>query len=180
MNENKFRDKLTPLRLLLTDCDGVLTDGSVYYSAAGEAMKRFNIRDGMGVERLRFAGVDVGIITGERSPSLAQRAAKLKIDELHLGVKDKVKVFEALRERRGLRPREVGYIGDDANDLALMDMVGFAACPADALPFVQACVDYVCDSDGGRGAFREVAELIIAHSGLDPLTLKPTTPTEVR
>ena len=151
------------IRLLLTDSDGVLTDNGVYYSAAGEELKRFSIRDGMGVERLRkFAGVDVGIITGEFSGPVQRRAEKLAITELHLGIKDKPAVLRDILSRLKLKPEQVAYIGDDTNDVEIMRLVGLAACPADALPFAQAVAHYICTNRGGYGAFREVAELIIA------------------
>jgi 3-deoxy-D-manno-octulosonate 8-phosphate phosphatase (KDO 8-P phosphatase) len=151
------------IRLLLTDSDGVLTDNGVYYSSAGEEMKRFSIRDGMGVERLRkFAAVEVGIITGEHSGPVQRRAEKLTITELHLGIKDKPAVLREILARYQLRPEQIAYIGDDTNDVEVMKLVGLAACPADATPFAKAVAHYVCANRGGHGAFREVAELIIA------------------
>ena len=97
--------KLSGIKLLLTDCDGVLTDGGVYYGEAGEELKKFNIRDGMGVERLRkLAEYRTGIITGELSPSVIKRAEKLKITELHLGVKDKPAVLKEILDRLNLQP----------------------------------------------------------------------------
>ena len=159
---SSLNHKAVAIRLLLTDCDGVLTDGTVYYSANGEEMKRFNLRDGMGVERLRrLTNVEVGIITGECSPVVQQRAAKLAITELHEGVKDKAAALQAILYRRGLRCEQVAYIGDDTNDLGIMGAVGLTACPVDALPMVQKIVDVVCGRKGGEGAFREFAELII-------------------
>lgn len=150
------------VRFLLTDSDGVLTDNGVYYSAAGEELKRFSIRDGMGVERLRkFAAVDVGIITGENSGPVQRRAEKLAITELHLGIKDKAAVLRELLARRELRPEQIAYIGDDTNDVEIMQQVGLAACPADATRFAQETAHYICASRGGYGAFREFAELII-------------------
>ncbi len=151
------------IRFLLTDCDGVLTDNGVYYSSAGEEMKRFSIRDGMGVERLRrFAAVEVGIITGERSGAVERRAEKLMITELHLGIKDKLAVLREILARLELTAEQVAYIGDDTNDVEIMRQVGLAACPADATPFARDAAHYVCANRGGYGAFRELAELIIA------------------
>jgi len=159
--------KLSRIKLLLTDCDGVLTDGGVYYGEAGEALKKFDIRDGMGVERLRnLAGVQTGIITGELSPSVIKRAEKLKITELHLGVKDKPAILKEILNRLNLAPEEVAYIGDDTNDLEVIKLVGVSICPADAISFVRERADIVCESNGGKGCFREVAEMIIlAHTG---------------
>ncbi len=158
-----LNEKLSRIKLLLTDCDGVLTDGGVYYGEAGEEFKKFDIRDGMGVERLRnFAGVTTGIITGELSPSLIKRAEKLKIVELHLGVKDKPEVFKEILSRLNLQPEEVAYIGDDTNDLEVMKLAGLAACPADAISFVKDVADIICEAKGGEGCFREFAEQIIS------------------
>jgi 3-deoxy-D-manno-octulosonate 8-phosphate phosphatase (KDO 8-P phosphatase) len=151
------------IRFLLTDCDGVLTDNGVYYSAAGEELKRFSIRDGMGVERIRkLAGVEVGIITGEHSGPVQRRAEKLAITELHLGIRDKPAVLRDILLRHGLRTDQVAFIGDDTNDVAIMSQVGLAACPADATRFARAAAHYVCPSRGGHGAFRDFVELIIA------------------
>lgn len=160
---NDLHDRARRIRFLLTDSDGVLTDNGVYYSSQGEELKRFSIRDGMGVERLRkFAGVDVGIITGERSGPVQRRAEKLQITELHQGIKDKPAVLQGILERRQLRAEEVAFIGDDTNDVAVMKLVGLAACPADATSFAREVAHYVCPSRGGYGAFRDFAELIIA------------------
>src|SRR6202051_3552022 len=111
MMKNMLNKKLAQIKLLLTDCDGVLTDGGVYYGEGGEELKKFDIRDGMGVERLRnLAAVQTGIITGELSPSVVKRAEKLKITELHLGVKDKPAVLKEIMDRLGLKAEEVAYI----------------------------------------------------------------------
>jgi len=150
------------VRLLLTDCDGVLTDGHVYYSEAGEELLRFSRRDGMGIERLRAAGIETGIISHERSDITARRAEKLGIAEIHLGIKDKLGTIAAVAVRLSLDLCELAYIGDDVNDLEAIRAVGFSACPADAEPAVREAVDYVCRATGGAGALREVAELILA------------------
>jgi len=163
MINKMLEKKLLGIKLLLTDCDGVLTDGGVYYGESGEILKKFNIRDGMGVERLRnFAGVTTGIVTGEFSPSVAKRAEKLKITELHLGAKDKPVVLNEILTRLNLKAEEVAFIGDDSNDQEIIKLCGFSACPADALSFIKESVDYICEAKGGEGCFREVAELIIS------------------
>ena len=156
-------EKAKKIKLLLTDCDGVLTDGGVYYGENGEVLKKFNIRDGMGVERLRkLVNVETGIITGEVSPSVKTRAEKLKITELHLGIKDKPAVLKDILQRKNLQADEIAYIGDDTNDVEIMKLVGLVACPADAMIFAKNVAHYVCENKGGEGAFRELAELIIA------------------
>jgi len=158
----EFNEKATEIKLLLTDVDGVLTDNGVYYSEAGEVMKRFSIRDGMGVERLRkLCGIETGIITGELSPSVARRAEKLGIVELHLGVKDKLGKLSEILERTQLQWSQIAYIGDDVNDLEVLEAAGISACPADAMDPVARIVDYVCQHKGGYGAFREFAEWLI-------------------
>lgn len=173
---NELKRRARAIRLLLTDSDGVLTDNGVYYSAQGEELKRFSIRDGMGVERLRrLAGIEVGIITGERSGPVQRRAEKLQIEELHQGIKDKPAVLQAILERRHLLPHEVAYIGDDTNDLEIMKRVGLTGCPADATPFARQVAHYVCPSRGGHGAFRDFAEFIIAaKQEEDPTTSNAT------
>lgn len=154
--------KIIKIKLVLTDCDGVLTDAGVFYSARGEEMKRFSIRDGMGVERLRnLVKIGTGIVTGEISGSLKKRAEKLKIQELHLGIKNKVLVLNEILKKKNLKAENIAFIGDDVNDLEIMKLVGLTACPSDAIDEVKNISDYICTSRGGYGAFREFAELII-------------------
>ena len=152
------------IRLVLSDNDGVLTDTGVYYGPEGELVKRFSIRDGMGMERLRHLGIESGIITGERSLSLKRRAEKLKLKHLYLDVKDKIAALDRIRRETGFSPEEIAYIGDDVNDLGIMDVIGergLTAAPADAMPQVLALAQYVCAWNGGNGAFRDFAEAII-------------------
>jgi 3-deoxy-D-manno-octulosonate 8-phosphate phosphatase (KDO 8-P phosphatase) len=154
--------KAKKIKLLLTDVDGVLTDNGVYYAENGEAQKRFSIRDGMGVERLKnLCAIETGIITGEGSASVRKRAEKLNITLLFQSIKDKKAKVEQLMDERRIKKEEIAYIGDDTNDLEVMAMVGLRACPADAMFMVQDVVDYTCKEKGGYGAFREFVELII-------------------
>ncbi len=154
--------RLKQIKLLITDCDGVLTDNGVYYSTDGEIMKRFSIRDGMGVERLRnLVQVETAIMTGERSGSVLKRAEKLKLKYVYLGIKNKKQKLEEVLTEIMLTPQEIAYIGDDTNDLEIMQMVGVSATPGDATPFTKKIADYICIEKGGYGAFREFAELII-------------------
>lgn len=156
-------DKASKVRFVFTDCDGVLTDAGVYYGEQGEVLKRFNIRDGMGVRRLREQlGVDTGIITGETSPSVAKRAEKLKITQLYLGRQEKCEALRTAAAALDIPPDRMAYIGDDVNDLEVMKLVGLSACPEDAMVAVREKVDYICRTAGGHGAFREFAELIIS------------------
>ncbi|TCD48465.1 HAD-IIIA family hydrolase [Chlorobium sp. N1] len=157
------------IRLVISDNDGVFTDNGVYYSEAGEAMKRYSIRDGMGVERLRMHGIDTAVMTGETSPSLRKRAEKLGMSRLYLGVKDKRSMLEEVLEQSGLQLSELAYIGDDVNDVEIMEAIGpegLVACPADATEFVEPLVHYRAPSAGGHGAFRDFAEWLIRLGSL--------------
>ena len=155
--------KALAIKVVLTDCDGVLTDGGVYYSARGEHLKRFHMRDGMGVERLRsLLGIETGIVSGEASLSIKRRAQKLGINECHLGIKNKTDQLHRIATQRSLPLAAFAYIGDDVNDLAVLALVGLSACPRDAMPEVREAVDMICQLKGGEGVFREFAEWIIA------------------
>ncbi len=159
---NELLQKIRRIKLLVTDCDGVLTDNGVYYGENGESFKRFSIRDGMGVERLRVhANVETSIMTGENSQSVRKRAEKLKIKLLYQDVKDKKARLEDVLSDTGLQKEEIAYIGDDTNDVEIIKEIGFSATPADGMIFTKEIVDYICKEKGGYGAFREVAELII-------------------
>lgn len=161
---DELKRKAEKISLMLTDNDGVMTDTGVYYSDTGEAFKRYSVRDGMGVERLReLFGIETGIITGENSPSLIKRCDKLGISSLYLGTKNKLEVLQSILEERNLQPENIAYIGDDYNDIEIIKAAGLTACPADAMPHITTLVDYICGAPGGRGAFRDFAELIIMY-----------------
>ncbi|OGU76328.1 MAG: 3-deoxy-D-manno-octulosonate 8-phosphate phosphatase [Ignavibacteria bacterium RBG_16_34_14] len=156
-------DKAKKIKLVLTDNDGVLTDTGVFYSDQGEVLKRFSIRDGMGVERLRnLMKIETGIITGELSGSVKKRAEKLQIKELYLGAKDKASLLKEILNKNNIKGENIAFIGDDVNDIELIKLVGLTASPSDGMLDVRNIVDYVCEEKGGHGAFREFAELIIA------------------
>ncbi|WKZ68903.1 MAG: HAD-IIIA family hydrolase [Melioribacteraceae bacterium] len=155
-------EKARKIKLVLTDCDGVLTNTGTYYTANGEEMKRFSIRDGMGTERLRkFCNIETGIVTGENSGIVTSRAIKLNITEVHLGIKDKVSCVKEICERLNLQLDEIAFIGDDTNDIEIMKIVGLTACPSDATSFAKELADIIVESKGGHGAFRDFAEMII-------------------
>ncbi|MDF1612721.1 KdsC family phosphatase [Stygiobacter electus] len=162
LSEKEIYKRASKIKLLLTDVDGVLTDTGVYYSANGEELKRFSIRDGMGVERLRtIVDVETGIVTRENTNIVSTRAKKLKIEELHLGVIEKENILNEILERKKLKSSEVAFIGDDTNDIGIIKKVGLSACPNDAMQHVKKICDIILDNKGGNGAFREFAELII-------------------
>ena len=159
-----LRLRAAAVRLVVSDVDGVLTDAGVYYSAEGEALKRFSMRDGMGVELLRDAGIVTALLTREESPIVARRAQKLKIDCVWSGQRDKREALPRLIQALGYELRAVAYIGDDVNDLPALGFVaeaGLAVCPADAVPAVAHAVHFVTSARGGHGAFRELCDLIL-------------------
>ncbi|MEW6702299.1 MAG: HAD family hydrolase [Bacteroidota bacterium] len=162
LTKKQILKRAAKIKLLLADCDGVLTDTGVYYSAQGEAMKRFSIRDGMGVERLRkYADVETGIVTGENTDIVRKRAEKLNMQEIHLGINHKDEVYNEILTRRNLKAEEVAFIGDDSNDVKIMKLAGLTACPSDATKFAKDLADVIVESKGGFGAFRDFAEIII-------------------
>ncbi len=151
--------------LMGLDVDGVLTDGGLHFSSAGDEIKVFSSLDGHGIKMLQSAGVEVAIISGRRSQALALRAANLGIAELHMGVEDKRSCLGTLLAQRGLDWQQAGYMGDDVVDLPVLRACGFSASPADGHAFVRQHVTHVCSLGGGRGAVREVCELILDARG---------------
>ncbi|HEY8460634.1 MAG TPA: HAD hydrolase family protein [Blastocatellia bacterium] len=153
------------IKLLLLDCDGVLTDGGLYYTFDGkhvlEGAKIFHIHDGLGLKLAREAGLKVGIISGRISPALTARAKDLRIDCLHQGIDDKLSVYEQIRDSRGLADEEIAYAGDDLPDLPLMRRAGLSIAVADAVEEVRQCAHFVTNKAGGRGAAREIVELLL-------------------
>jgi 3-deoxy-D-manno-octulosonate 8-phosphate phosphatase (KDO 8-P phosphatase) len=153
------------LEWLLLDVDGVMTDGRLYYSAAGEEIKVFHVRDGLGIELARRAGLKVGILSGRQSGALAKRAADLRLDALIQGRDDKGPAFDELLAAHATTAERVAYIGDDVLDLPILDRAGLSFAPADAVEAVRRQVDRVLAAPGGAGAVREAVELLLAARG---------------
>ena len=152
------------IRLVVSDVDGVLTDGGVYYSERGEELKRFSVRDGMGVERLRADGVETALLTRENSAVVARRAEKLQIERVYLGVRDKQLFLREILGQTGIDLDQVAYIGDDVNDAEVMALIasrGLVGAPADAYPQILALAHLRGTVNGGAGAFREFAEWLL-------------------
>ncbi|MFA7566566.1 MAG: N-acylneuraminate cytidylyltransferase [Alkalispirochaeta sp.] len=158
----EIRTRIRTIRWVFFDVDGTLTDGAMYYSVEGEALKRFSTRDGMGLRRLQEAGINVGIITSEDSAIARARAAKLKIDTVFTGVHDKAARLRSFAADHGLTLDQIALMGDDLNDLPAMEIVGLAACPADAVPEVRNQARFIAHAGGGNGAVREFCEWLIA------------------
>jgi 3-deoxy-D-manno-octulosonate 8-phosphate phosphatase (KDO 8-P phosphatase) len=154
------------IRLLLTDVDGVLTDGRLQFDHAGREVKSFHVHDAAGLVYWHRAGGLSGFLSGRDAPIVAARAAELGVHEVHLGQLRKLPVFEELIARRGLRPEQIAYVGDDLLDLPVLERVGFAVAPPNARIEVRARVHHVTEVPGGSGAVREVVEILLRARGL--------------
>lgn len=162
------REQLKKIKLFITDVDGVLTDGGMYYSEKGENLKKFNTKDGMGIEILVNNGIVPVILTKENSDIVIRRAEKLKIKEVHIGVEDKLEKAKEIIKKYDVGFGEVVFIGDDINDIQVLKKVGFSCCPFDAVEEVKKVVSHVCKAKGGEGVVREVVEIILArNSGIN-------------
>jgi len=149
------------IRFILTDVDGVLTDGGRYFSSSGEKMKRFHVRDGMAVNILLKNQIHTIIVTKEKSSIVKNWSDEMNVKETFMGVKNKTSVIPKICKKYNVKLTEIAFIGDDVNDLELLEKVGFSAAPSDTVPLVKDSVNYVCTKSGGNGAFRELAELIL-------------------
>ena len=162
---SELRARAAQTRLVITDCDGVLTDAGVYVATNGTITRRFSVRDGMGVARLRAAGVETAIVSQEQTRDIQLRATKLQLDHVHLGAQDKRTVVADIRRAAGYSLSQLAFIGDDVNDLELMSEIGTAGitgAPADAMPEISATAHWRSAHHGGHGAFREFAEWILS------------------
>ncbi len=157
---------LNRIKLLLLDVDGVMTDGRIIYLHDGGEAKAFDVKDGHGLKLIQRAGIKVGIITGRQSDIVARRAAELGIELVYQGAKDKLQPFMEILEKLGLKASEVAYVGDDLVDLPVMQLVGFSVTVADASDDIKPYVDLVTSRPGGRGAVREVCDLLLKQSSL--------------
>ena len=153
------------LRLVLSDVDGVMTDGTILFLPGGGEAKAFHVRDGLGVVLARRAGLRVGILSGRASEVVTRRAAELGIDLVHQGIADKAAALASILAAEKIAAHEVAYIGDDVNDLAVMNAVGLSAAPADAPLEVRAQAFMITDAGGGGGCLREFLEAILRARG---------------
>jgi 3-deoxy-D-manno-octulosonate 8-phosphate phosphatase (KDO 8-P phosphatase) len=153
------------IRLILLDVDGVLTDGRIHLGGGEEDARAFYVRDGLGIRMGQEAGLSFGIVSGRRSEVVARRAAELKITEVHQGVLDKAEVFDGIVQKSGVSTESVCFVGDDVIDLPAMRRAGLAAAPSDADPETRRFAHYVTEREGGRGAVREVVDLVLRASG---------------
>ena len=155
------RERARKVRLVAMDVDGVLTDAGMYYTERGDELKKFNTRDGMGVARVRAAGLKTAILTGESTQLVVRRGEKLKIDRIFIGVSDKLTCMRNLLEELGLTLDQVAYIGDDINDYELLCHVGLAVAVRDASRLPKSVAHLITEAKGGEGAVRELCEIIL-------------------
>ena len=159
--KKEIRDKIKSIKLLATDVDGTLTDGGMYYTTKGDIMKKFHARDGMGITLLRKKGIPTIIVTKEKTDIVRKWASKMKIAKIFDGIQNKEKIVDEICKKYKVTASQIGYIGDDVNDIELLKKVGFSATPKDGIIEVRKIVDYICKKNGGEGAFREIADLLI-------------------
>lgn len=156
-----LRKKAASIRLLLLDVDGVLTDGRIIVDDRGVETKHFHVRDGQGISLLKRCGIDVGFITGRSSNAVRHRAKELRVSLVFQGAQDKLRIYEQIKKKTRLADRQIAYIGDDIIDLPVLGRVGLAVMVADGSAELMRLADYVTAANGGMGAVREVAELLL-------------------
>jgi len=169
MKDRLLKESCLRLRLILTDVDGVMTDGSIFIMPTGEEARVFNVKDGYGIVLAHAAGMETGIITGRASNTVTERARTLGMSVLKQGSLDKLRLFEEILSEKSLAPHEVAYIGDDYPDLPVLQRVGLSATPADAPLALKEAAFMIMENAGGRGALREFIESILrAREALVP------------
>lgn len=164
-----LRERASKIRMLVLDVDGVLTDGKLYFDHAGNEMKAFNTRDGMGMKALQRVGIEVAVITGRKSEAVAQRMAQLGIQYVYQGREDKLEAFLELLQVTGLDPQQVCFAGDDWIDLPVLLRAGLAVSVADAEERVKQQAHWITRRNGGDGAVREICNLILAAQQKDQI-----------
>ena len=160
----ELREKASKVKLLAFDVDGVMTDGSITYDENGIEYKTFNAKDGHGLAKMARNGFVTAIITGRNNGTVDRRACDLRVTEVYQGVKNKLPILEAIMEKYGLDFSEVSYMGDDEPDICILEKVGLAACPADAVDNVKKVCNFISSKDGGRGAVRELCDFVYNNS----------------
>jgi len=158
-------ERARAIRLLVLDVDGVLTDGRLFLSAAGEELKVFHVRDGSGLVAIQRVGITVAIISGRDSPAVTRRATELGIRHVHQGVADKGALLDRLLDELGIAAEETACVGDDTPDAPMLRRAGLAIGVADAHPALLAAAHWVTKSNGGQGAVREVCDLLLSAHG---------------
>lgn len=160
-HEASVDSAIPEIKMFLSDCDGCLTDGGMYYSEKGDELKKFNTRDGMGFSFLRERGIITGVVTGEDVDLNRRRAEKLKLDIIEMGCKNKLQAILKICNDYNIALENVCYVGDDTNDIEAIQAVGYGCCPADAVPEVKSVAQYITRTKGGDGVIREIVDKIM-------------------
>ena len=171
LNKNELYQKLSQIKLFVMDVDGTLTDGGIYYSMEGLQLKKFCVYDGMGISLLNQNNINTMILSSDDSEIPVKRAEKIKITYSLVGVKRKKTALLEFLETSDISIDEVAFIGDDVNDIELLAICGFSACPQNAMPIIKDKVNYICDKKGGEGAVREICDMILFANNY-PITLQ--------
>ena len=161
LSEQQFMERLAGLKLLSLDTDGVLTDGGLYYTDDGAELRKFNVKDGMGIKRAQKSGVKIAIITSSLTPAIAHRGQRLGVDYVQLECEDKLASIVEICDSLGIDLNQVGHVGDDLNDLPVLAAVGCPMSVADATTEAISAAVYVTKKKGGDGAVREICDLIV-------------------
>ena len=167
MMDAALRERASKIRMLVLDVDGVLTDGKLFFDHAGNEMKAFHTRDGLGMKALQRSGIEVAVITGRKSEAVAHRMAQLGIEHVYQGREDKLNAFLHLLNATGLDPHQVCFAGDDWIDLPVLLRAGLAVSVADAEERVRESAHYITSRNGGDGAVREICNMILSAQGKD-------------
>ncbi len=158
-------EALKKIKAVITDIDGVMTDGGIILGSDGQEFKRFDAKDGMGITMLRTAGIKVFILTGRTSESVTKRGEELKFDGVYQGYMNKMKAYEEIKSKHNFTDREILHIGDDILDLPIFEKAGFSVSPADGNPLVNGAASYVTKRIGGHGAVRETVDMLLTAQG---------------
>ncbi len=159
--DRNIKEKCKKIKIILTDVDGVLTDGGMYYSEKGDIMKKFHARDGMAISLLKKNGLLTMIITKEKTVFVKKWSKKMKIEKLYDGINQKEEILKTICEKYNVKKDELAYIGDDVNDINLMKIVGLSVVPKDANVEAKKYANYISTLNGGKGVLREIADLVL-------------------
>ena len=164
--------KLKNIKVLLTDVDGVLTDGGMYYTSTGDSMKKFHTRDGMGVNLLKKSKIPTIIVTKEKTKMVRNWAKKMNISHVYDGVQQKEKLLKEICKKYAVTSSQIAYIGDDVNDFNIMKQVGFSITPNNGNVNIKEISDYICTTNGGDGVLREVVDIILLNNNFKKIKLR--------